>query len=167
MLILRKSVLMISKAFYINLPLAGLFTPVWLLVFPSHNPAPSLTVIKKLLTLDWAGALLNAATYTLFIVALTFSGARFAWSSSTVIVIWAIWGACVMAFVLQQTFSIFTSPERRIFPVHLLRHFDFILLYIATSCSAVANAVAIYYIPLFFAFTRGDGPLQAAVRLLP
>ncbi|KAK5687092.1 hypothetical protein LTS10_001229 [Elasticomyces elasticus] len=153
-------------AFYINLPLAGLLAPAWLFVFPSHNPAPSLNVFTKLRTLDWVGALLNAATYTLFIVALTFSGARFAWSSSTVIAIWAVWAACLLAFVLQQTFSIFTSPERRIFPVHLLRHKDFILLYIATSCSAVANGVAIYYMPLFFAFTHGDRPLQAAVRLL-
>ncbi|KAK3612960.1 hypothetical protein LTR22_028369, partial [Elasticomyces elasticus] len=154
-------------AFYINLPLAGLLTPVWLFVFPPHNPAPSLTMITKLQTLDWIGALLNAATTTLLIVALTFSGSRFAWSSSTVIVIWVVWAACLLAFVLQQTFSVCTSPEWRIFPVHLLRRKDFVLLYVATACSAVANGVAIYYIPLFFALTRGDGPLQAAVRLLP
>ena len=154
-------------AFYINLPLAGVLTPVYLFVFPSHNPAPGLTIGSRLRTLDWVGVILNAATYTLFIIGLTFSGARYPWSSSTAIAIWAVWGACLLAFVLQQAFSIFTTPERRIFPVHLLWTPDYVLLFISTSCCAVAAAVSIYYVPLFFAFTRGDGPLQAAVRLLP
>jgi len=42
-----------------------------------------------------------------------------------------------------------------------------VLLYIATASSATANAVTIYYIPLFFVFTRSDSALDAAVRLLP
>lgn len=164
---LVRSILTVYQAFYINLPLAAILGPASVFVFPSSNPAPGLPIAKKLWTLDWVGVVLNAAAYTLFIVALTFSGARFSWSSSTVIAIWAVFGASLLAFIVQQTFSIFTTPERRIFPVHLLRHADYVLLYVATSCSAVVNGVAIYYVPLFFAFTRGDTPLQAAVRLLP
>jgi len=41
------------------------------------------------------------------------------------------------------------------------------LLYIATGGATAANAVTLYYVPLFFQFTRNDSALQAAVRLLP
>jgi hypothetical protein len=42
-----------------------------------------------------------------------------------------------------------------------------VLLYVATGGAAAANAVTLYYVPLFFQFTRNDSALQAAVRLLP
>jgi hypothetical protein len=140
---------------------------VYFFIFPSHNPVPSLSTWKKLRSVDWVGALLIAAAFTLFIVALTFSGAAFSWQSTTAINLWVFWGVSLAALVAQQAFSLFTTPEHRIFPVHFLGHRDHVLLYIVTSCAAVANAVTIYYIPLYFAFTRGDGALQAAVRLLP
>lgn len=155
------------QAFYINLPIAALLTPVYLFIFPRTNPTPDISVKTKLRTLDWVGVVLNGATFTLLIVALTFSGAQVAWDSATAITLWAVWGTCLIAFVLQQSFSIFTTAERRIFPVHFLQRKDFVLLYVCTACAAVANAVTIYYIPLLFAFTHADGPLQAAVRLLP
>jgi hypothetical protein len=42
-----------------------------------------------------------------------------------------------------------------------------ILLYVTTASAASALALTIYYIPLFFQFTKGDSAIQAAVRLLP
>jgi hypothetical protein len=40
-------------------------------------------------------------------------------------------------------------------------------MYLCTAAAATGLAVTIYYIPLFFQFTKGDSPIQAAVRLLP
>jgi MFS family permease len=42
-----------------------------------------------------------------------------------------------------------------------------VLFYICTSCASSALLVPAYYIPLFFQFTRGDSPIDAAVRLMP
>lgn len=42
-----------------------------------------------------------------------------------------------------------------------------ILLYFVTASAATGLAVTIYYVPLFFEFTKGDSAIQAAVRLLP
>jgi hypothetical protein len=42
-----------------------------------------------------------------------------------------------------------------------------LLLFFTTAASASAVAVTLYYIPLFFQFTKGDSALQACVRLLP
>jgi hypothetical protein len=42
-----------------------------------------------------------------------------------------------------------------------------LLLFFTTASAASAVSVTLYYIPLFFQFTKGDTALQACVRLLP
>jgi hypothetical protein len=155
------------QAFYINLPLAGILSPVYLFVFPSRNPRPDLTNKEKLASVDWVGAILNAAVFVIFIITLSFSGSIYAWNSPGSIALWVVLGACLIAYGVQQAFSIFTTDENRIFPVHFLRSRTLVLLYVATGTAGAAQAITLYYIPLFFQFTRGDSALRAAVRLLP
>jgi hypothetical protein len=100
-------------------------------------------------------------------IVVTFGGSTYAWDSGAAIALWVVWGVCLIAFIIQQNFSIFTTPERRIFPIHYLKSRTMVLLFICTACAASANAVVLYYIPLFFQFTKGDSALDAAVRLLP
>jgi hypothetical protein len=100
-------------------------------------------------------------------IAVSFGGSTYAWDSGASIALWVVFGVCFISYVLQQYFMIFTSDEHRIFPVHFLKSRSLILLYTATGGAAAANVVTLYYIPLFFQFTRGDSSLQAAVRLLP
>ena len=42
-----------------------------------------------------------------------------------------------------------------------------VLLFVVTGSGAAAFSITLYYIPLFFQFTKGDSALRAAVRLLP
>ncbi|WPH05127.1 Hypothetical protein R9X50_00802900 [Acrodontium crateriforme] len=154
-------------AFYINLPLAGLLSPVYFFVFPSFKPMPGISVLQKLRTFDWVGTVLNGAIFVLVMIALTFSGSTYKWNSGSAIALWVIWGVVLLGFALQQYFAIFTTRENRIFPVQFLASKDLILLYICTACAATANATTLYYIPLFFSFTHGDSAIQVAVRLLP
>jgi hypothetical protein len=102
-----------------------------------------------------------------FIVAVCFSGSTYAWSSRESIALWVVFGACLIAFILQQAFSIFTTGENRIFPVHFLKSRTLVLLFVATGSAAAAQGITLYYTPLFFQFTKGDSALRAAVRLLP
>ena len=41
------------------------------------------------------------------------------------------------------------------------------MLYLGTAGSGAVNFFNIYYVPLFFEFTKGDGAVTVAVRLLP
>ena len=52
-------------------------------------------------------------------------------------------------------------------PGHILRNRTQVLLNINTAMAAANIYVPVYYIPLYFSFTRGDSELMAAVRLLP
>jgi hypothetical protein len=149
------------------LPLAALCSPIYIFVFPRYNPRPDQTTGKKLAEVDWVGAVLNGAVLVLFLIAVTFAGSTFAWNSGSNIALWVVFAVTLIAYITQQAFAIFTTRERQIFPVHFLKSRTMVLLYISTGAAAAANAVTLYYIPLFFQFTKGDSALQAAVRLLP
>ena len=111
--------------------------------------------------------MLNAGVFVLFVVVATFSGSTWAWGSATSTALWVLFGVTLIAYALQQTFSILTTPDSRLFPVHFLKTRIMPLLYITTASVASVSAVSIYYVPLYFQFTRGDSAIQAAVRLLP
>ncbi|KAN0090117.1 MFS general substrate transporter [Hyaloscypha variabilis] len=154
-------------AFYINLPLAALLSPVYFFYFPKHNPQPDTSGPTKLARIDWVGAVLNATVFTLFQVVLTFAGSTWKWNAPGPIALWSVFGAALIAYIVQQTFSLFTTPSRQLFPIHFLKSRTQVLLYIGTAASSTGLSIAVYYIPLFFQFTRGDSAIRAAVRLLP
>ncbi|KAF7557831.1 hypothetical protein G7Z17_g376 [Cylindrodendrum hubeiense] len=154
-------------SFYINLPLAGVLSPVYLFMFPSFDPRKDLRFMEKIRQVDWIGAFLNAAVFSIFMTVVSFSGSTYSWGSGASIALWVVWGLCLIGFIVQQGLCLFTTTELRIYPVHFLKKPLLILLYIVTATASFSNAVVLYYVPLFFQFTRGDGALDAAVRLLP
>jgi hypothetical protein len=124
-----------------------------------------MTIKEKLLSIDWVGAVLNAGTFVLFMVVLTFAGSTWAWNSSSIIILWVFFGLVLVSFVLQSYLGFFT--KNRLYPIQFLKRRSLVLLYFCTASSATGLAVTVYYIPLFFQFTKGDSAIQAAVRLLP
>jgi MFS family permease len=154
-------------AFYINLPLAALVAPVYFFLFPKYTGKPDLSGPTKLRQIDWVGVFLNAGVWTLFQVACTFSGSTWKWKSAGPIALWVVFGVFLFCYVIQQIFCVFTTFERRLFPVQILKSRTIVLLYFAHAAAAATVFVAVYYIPLFFQFTRGDSAIKAAVRLLP
>lgn len=154
-------------AFYINLPLAAAQAPIFIFAFPKYNPKPDESGPTKLKHIDWVGALLNACTFVFLVVALTFSGSTWSWDSAGSITFWVLFGVSFILYAVQQTFSIFTTPEHRLFPIQFLKSRTMVLTYLVTASAAAAAGTTIYYIPLLFQFTKGDSAIQAAVRLLP
>lgn len=53
------------------------------------------------------------------------------------------------------------------FPVQFLKNKEAVLLFICAAAINAAVFVPIYFIPIYFQFTRGDDALDSAVRLLP
>ncbi|OLN97384.1 putative HC-toxin efflux carrier TOXA 4 [Colletotrichum chlorophyti] len=150
-------------AFYINLVLAAAIAPIYIFWSPRHGAHRHEKILPQIKNLDWLGAILNAATYALLITACTYSGSRWPWDSGSVIVLWAMTGVTVILFVLQQWTTFLTTKEDRIFPVWCLKSRSLVLLYIGTAGGSAVNFFNVYYIPLFFEFTKGDGPIAVAV----
>jgi hypothetical protein len=100
-------------------------------------------------------------------MALTFGGATWSWNSGRTIGTFVACFVILIVFALQQFFAIFTTIERRLFPVEFLASRTMILLHILTACAGTSMFITIYYVPLMFQFSRGDSGLDSAVRLLP
>ncbi|KAK2882603.1 hypothetical protein FQN49_000175 [Arthroderma sp. PD_2] len=154
-------------AFYINLVLAAVALPALFMLVPRHKSSPDAPVWSKLKELDIIGMILNGGIYFLWVLALTFAGVTWKWNDGRIIALFVLFGVTLIAFVVQQYFSLFTTATRRAFPGGFLKRRSLIILYISTCCSNSAFFVGAYYIPLFFQFSRGDSAIAAAVRLLP
>lgn len=100
------------------------------------------------------------------VMAINFGGTVYSWKSGQIITLFVISGVCAILFFFQQAFCFMTEESYRMFPIQFLRNKEFVLLFILMA-SSNALFIAIYYIPTFFQFTRGDTPLHSAVRLFP
>jgi hypothetical protein len=99
--------------------------------------------------------------------------ARLAWNWSDCrriaisIVLFILAAAFLMGFALQQFFVLTTNDRDRLFPIHFMTNGHAVLLAALAAACDVLTFVPIYYIPLYFQFTRGDDALMSGVRLLP
>ena len=100
-------------------------------------------------------------------MAVNFGGIVYAWDSGRIIGLFITSGICFILFGLQQTLTIFTTEERRIFPVHFVRSKILVILFAEMASATTATFLPIYFVPLFFQFVRNDSALKAGVRLLP
>lgn len=156
-------------AFYINLLFAVFLFPAYIFLIPSYDPTggDGRTAIERACTIDWAGAFLSLAAFVLVIVPINFGGTLFEWNSGAIIAMFVVSGLLWVIFAIQQTFCILTNVETRMFPVHLLKNKEVILLFIIGCCVGTISYVTVYYIPLYFQFTRGDTAIKTAERMLP
>ncbi|KAI1410620.1 MFS general substrate transporter [Hypoxylon sp. FL1857] len=154
--------------FYLNLVIFAVMSPIYIFLVPSVPRRTEMTFLAKLKLIDWLGILLNSGMYCCFTVAFLFGGVMWKWSDGRTITLIVLFGAFLIAFAVTQKFCILTDKVNRLFPCSFLRNPQLVLLYILMACSGGASLfVAVYYIPLYYLFARGDSGTEAAVRLLP
>ncbi|OOF92459.1 hypothetical protein ASPCADRAFT_399305 [Aspergillus carbonarius ITEM 5010] len=154
-------------AFYINLLFGAILLPAYLFVIPSNDPLPGVSVWQKLARFDWVGAVLSVGAFTTLVMAINFGGTLYAWSSGQIIALFVVSAILWVVFGLQQAFNILTPGPNRMFPMHLLRRKEPVLLFISCAAVGAVAYVSVYYIPIYFQFTQGDSAIKSAVRLLP
>ncbi|KAJ0319586.1 hypothetical protein Brms1b_003742 [Colletotrichum noveboracense] len=158
-------------AFYINLPIGGLAAPVYLWMLPSPDPQPGASLWQRLREIDWVGAPLMLGAIICFTMGISFGGVMYDWNSGQEIALFVVAGVLFIVFGLQQAYCVGTTEERRLFPVELIvsrkYYRTIILMFCITASGGCAIFVPVYFIPVFFQFTRGDSAIDAAVRLLP
>lgn len=153
--------------FFINLIIGAVLLPTYFIVIPHADPMPEKTTAQKLALFDWIGTILSVGAMVTLIVAINFGGVMYPWKSGAIIALFCVSGVLWIVFALQQYFCAFTTPEWRTFPIHLLVQKEPVLLFFITSTVGSVAYVSVYYIPIYFQFTRGDSAIYTAVRLLP
>lgn len=154
-------------AFYLNLVIFAVASPIYFFLLPSVPRKQDMTIGAKVKSMDWLGILLCAAMFSCFTIAFTFGGILWEWNDARTIVLIVIFALSGVAFAITQYHSVLTNEDDRLFPCEFLRKPQLVLLYVIMSCSGSALFVSIYYIPLYYLFVNGDNGTEAAVRLLP
>ena len=146
--------------------IGAFFSPVYLLLLPSFNPRPDQTLPAKIKNLDYLGVVLQGGAFISGIMAINFGGRTYAWGSGQTIALFVVSGILFIIFGTQQSLD-FLTAKNRVFPVHLVKMKEPVLLFIAMAACNAASYVSMYYIPLYFQFTKGVESLSSGVRLLP
>ncbi|WQF87797.1 Putative major facilitator superfamily, MFS transporter superfamily [Colletotrichum destructivum] len=153
--------------FYVNLPVGAAFAPVYFLLFPSVDPHPTKTLAEKFRLVDWVNAVVFLAGSACLTVVLTFGGVVYPFRSGTVIALWTVTGVLLVAFIVMLKMHPLVSKENRLYPVHFFKQQTLINMQLQVFLSSGIVLAMTYFIPLYFQFVKGDGALDAGVRLLP
>ncbi|KAJ6091540.1 MFS drug efflux transporter [Penicillium canescens] len=153
-------------AFYINLWVGAACAPVYLFLIPNIDPRKGAPLAARVREIDWLGSILNLGAFLSGVMAISFGGLTWAWGSGNIIGLFVCSGVLFILLGLQQAFTIGTTVTRRIVPVEFFKSRTMLILFACTSAAGTACFVPVYFVPLFFQFTRGDGALDAGVRLL-
>ncbi|KAI1132338.1 major facilitator superfamily-domain-containing protein [Nemania abortiva] len=153
--------------FYINLVVGAVFAPAYLLLFPRISPQPDKSLVQKCGMIDWINTIVFLGGSAILIIAISFGGVMYPFSSGPIIALFTLSGVFLVASVLLIKFHPLVTYENRLYPAHFLKRFILVNMQFQVFLVSGIILSMTYYIPLFFQFVRGDGPLQAGVRLLP
>ncbi|KAH6603963.1 major facilitator superfamily domain, partial [Trichoderma cornu-damae] len=153
-------------SFYINPVIAGVLAPAFLFCMPSIvlTDAP---LVQKLRNTDWLAIVVFFGGSISYTMAITFGGSVYPFNSGSEIGLWVATGVLLLAFVGVTIFHPGVSSSDKLYPSHFMRSLELNILQLQIFLSAGSMITTIYYAPLLFQFTRGDGALEAGVRLLP
>ncbi|KAF4871929.1 Efflux pump DEP3 [Colletotrichum siamense] len=154
-------------AFYINLFIGAVCAPAYIFLLPSVDPRPGVPPRERVSQLDYAGMVLLIGSLVSFVMAINFGGLAYPWNSGRIIALFVVAAVLVALLGVQQRWAVFTTLPRRLIPIQLLGSRTVLILFASTSASAAGAFIPIFFVPLFFQFTRNDGALDAGIRLLP
>ena len=141
--------------FYVNLPIGALALVVIAIVLPS-------TASRQHHKIDYLGATLLAAFATAVVLATSWGGTTYAWSSPVIIGLFA--GSVVLLFAWYL--SARRAPEA-VLPLRLFRNRVFVIASAIGLAAGFAMFGALSYLPLFLQVVHGVSPTISGVYLLP
>lgn len=134
--------------FYINLCVGVVVAPVYLLLLPSYDPRPGVKQTQRIRQLDAVGMILETGALVSGIMAISFGGALYAWSSATIIGLFVCSGILWILFAVQQAFAILTTREQRLFPVELIKYWELDILFCQSAVAISCIFITIYFTPV-------------------
>ncbi|SCN99746.1 uncharacterized protein FFB20_10983 [Fusarium fujikuroi] len=169
-------------AFYINLPFLGFAFVCGVIFLPHRRSHFDLPLRHRIAKFAGLNVILQTsttvATIVLFAIAATFSGPVWSWSSVPCYTTWAVFAAAFVlcgalhctrfiATIKDRLNTTFKSvPDRRVIPIELMARRNILPLWIVSGCAGATYAITLYYLPLFYAFSKGHGALQQTIRML-
>ncbi|GAA5852177.1 hypothetical protein JCM8547_006690 [Rhodosporidiobolus lusitaniae] len=144
--------------FYLNLPLSGL--AMILVALFLNVRSPKTTRKEKLEQMDFVNILFVCAS-TATILALTWGGVSYPWSSFRVLVPLVLGLVGMVAFVFLEK-SFVKVPT---VPFEILASRTSLMGYLTTFLHGILVMCGVYFIPAYFQACFGDSPIQSGIHL--
>ncbi|KAI4199284.1 MAG: hypothetical protein LQ346_002593 [Caloplaca aetnensis] len=149
--------------FYLNLPIGGAAL-VMLVAFLQVNWEKETNVRTKLRRIDWIGNTLFVASVVAVLIALSWAGTVYAWSTFRIIVPLVLGFVGFAVFLLYESSKFCAEPTM---PVHLFTNRTSLVAFILTFLHSVVTIWALYFLPIYFQGVLGSSPGRSGVQLLP
>ncbi|WWC66326.1 uncharacterized protein I206_100227 [Kwoniella pini CBS 10737] len=147
--------------FYINLPLTSLAMIIIVFLLPLRRVRGSMW--GKLKKLDFYGSILTLGWASLILIALSWGGSQYSWSSAAVIAPLII-GLFLLGVFLFVEWKVVSLP---LVPMHIFKDTSVAACYVTTLFSGMAFYAALYYLPQYFQVVREVSAIRSGVLTLP
>ncbi|KAF5674782.1 major facilitator superfamily transporter [Fusarium circinatum] len=154
-------------AFYLNLLVGVVIGPIYVLLLPDFKPQAGVPLTSRLAQIDYLGTALSIGSVLCLIMAMNFGGVLWSWDAGRSIGLFVTAGVLLILFVLQQIFQVGTTFENRLFPMHFWKSRTMICLFFTMMLATFGSFIGIFYLPLYYQFTRGITAVETSVHLLP
>lgn len=148
-------------AFYINLPIGGFATLVFLYAF--RPPRPKVNVKQQLKQFDYFGTFLLIAGSVILLLAITFGTSDFPWDSAAVISCFVLGPVLLIAFVVWN----FGFSKNQVISTEIVKVPQIIASTLAISGIFSAFIMFMIYGAIYFQVVKDASPLSAGLHLLP
>ncbi|EXJ70351.1 uncharacterized protein A1O5_06419 [Cladophialophora psammophila CBS 110553] len=149
--------------FYLNLPIGGVAL-VLLFTFLKVRWNKNVNLATRLSSIDWAGNVLFVAAICAVLIALSWAGAVYPWSSYHVLVPLVSGLVGLAAFLAFEGSRFAPQPTM---PLHLMANRTSATAYILTLLHSIVTMWSIYFLPVYFQGVLGSSPAYSGVQLLP
>jgi EmrB/QacA subfamily drug resistance transporter len=142
--------------FFINLPLGVVAVALCAVVLRL------LPVQRRDHKIDWAGALLLVSGVSSLLLALSWGGTEYPWSSATIISLFVAAAVLIAAFLVVET-----RASEPIVPLRLFKGRSFSLATGGTAVLGFAMFGSIIFVPLYLQIVKGATPTESGLLMLP
>ncbi|KAI0327038.1 iron permease [Cubamyces sp. BRFM 1775] len=146
--------------FYLNLPLSGISFVLVAVFLRVRTPEGSMR--EKLRRVDWLGNFIIIAGTTLALLALTWGGIRYPWSSAHVLAPLILGGVLILTFFVYEHYV----PIEPTTPLDILQNWTALSGNIATFIHGIVTMTTMFYLPVYFQACMDATPINSSVKLL-
>lgn len=104
--------------------------------------------------MDWVASVVFIGGSICFTMAISFSGLTYPWRSGSTIALWVMTGVLLLTTIGLTILHPFATKESRLIPASFFKKFQLVNLGVQMFLVSGIMLSAVYYIPLYFAFTR-------------
>ena len=149
--------------FYLNLPVGGAALAL-LILFLQVNYRKDMTVAARLKRIDWTGNGIFVLSMVSILIALSWAGTKYSWSSFRIITPLVLGFLGCVAFLLYERSKFCVEPTM---PIRLFTNRTSATSFGLTFLHSIVTIWAVYFLPVYFQGVLASTPGRSGVQLLP